>query len=147
MTSCAPSWFHDFFTIISLFQGSFGDAPMRNWGQWSKCSKSCGVGTQSRNRSLCTDLPPVYQQRNETEMRVCQAVRLCLGTKSIFTRRTIVIPRSLDWKRFIVATFFVSSSHQRHRCVQHQFDFSLGDVEIWAANPLAKWTALFQHYI
>ncbi|XP_074634158.1 uncharacterized protein LOC141892721 isoform X1 [Acropora palmata] len=58
--------------------GSFGDAPIRDWGQWSKCSKSCGIGTQSRNRSLCTDLPPVYQQRNETEMRVCQPVRPCL---------------------------------------------------------------------
>ena len=44
------------------------------------------MGTQSRNRSYCPNAPPVYWQRNTTdlEMRVCQPIRPCSGISVFF---------------------------------------------------------------
>lgn len=87
------------FLVKHVAPGTYGDAPMGDWGEWSKCSRSCGLGTQSRSRSPCSDLPPVYKPRNATEMRVCQPMRPCsVPLSSIDVHNTSSTSLFVKWK-------------------------------------------------
>ncbi|XP_078380264.1 uncharacterized protein LOC144663224 [Oculina patagonica] len=78
--------------------GSYGVAPVGDWGAWSQCSKSCGEGTQTRNRS-CLNPPPVFQTPNTTnmdpEMRICYPIKPC-------SCKLLVLLASLPYQPLIV---------------------------------------------
>lgn len=62
--------------LIKYEPEKYGYAPVGSWEAWSQCSKTCGIGTQSRKRS-CLNPPPVYLRTKTTEMRICQGVKPC----------------------------------------------------------------------
>ncbi|XP_078380263.1 uncharacterized protein LOC144663223 [Oculina patagonica] len=82
--------------------GSYGVAPVGDWGAWSQCSKSCGEGTQTRNRS-CLNPPPVFQTPNTTnmdpEMRICYPIKPCsLPSSIIQVRNTSSTSLLVEWQ-------------------------------------------------
>ncbi|KAJ7376073.1 hypothetical protein OS493_037078 [Desmophyllum pertusum] len=80
--------------------GMYGAAPMGDWGAWSQCSKTCGLGTQARNRS-CINPPPVYHTPNTTytEMRICVPIKPCsVPRRSIQVRNTSSTSLLVEWK-------------------------------------------------
>ena len=71
-----------FCTILNLFL--LADGGWTSWGNWSKCSVTCGGGTQRRNRS-CTNPPVAYGGKpceGLTEMsRNCNKHVFCPGNE------------------------------------------------------------------
>ena len=71
-------WWNTYIILVSFFFAfSFSvHGGYSRWSSWSRCTKSCGSGTQRRFRS-CTNPRPTYQGRDcrrlgkQEEMRIC----------------------------------------------------------------------------